>query len=235
MHQRNINLLSQLSFFVAVLILTGPLEGIAQETKRSAFAQKMEKVKLFFAEVDTIAKLAYRYRTTPVEQRGGGGSYVGFKVPAGLESTGVGNYSIWDVQANEIVILAYSKVENGNYYAVYDAAGRHKAEDFAPTWKNYDDVIKHTNAIVQDVLGIKAYAMNWRELRAAGKDGSFLGFAIPDFLASTRNATYTLVELRKDTVYVKAVSAIGMGFCYFRITSNNQQRRLVQGEYRPGK
>ena len=58
---------------------------------------------------------------------------------------------------------------------------------------------------------------------------------ILDTLAKTVNGSYTITEVRDDTLYIRAVSSKGYGEEYFLINGQGNPYRLVFGEYRPPK
>jgi uncharacterized protein YecT (DUF1311 family) len=185
-------------------------------------------------DLKKIESLAYQYRMAPRSQGGGGGSYVGFRIPHNLDSTSNGKYWLYDIQPKELVLKIYPRGLSHTYLCVVDSTGKEKLPDYRQRG-NGDDFTKNNNAMVADMNAISKYAADyWKRTKPAeGIRGSFEGFMIPISIAFTKNGTYSLAEIREDTIYVQAVSSIGSGIEYFMIDYTGRQRVLISGQYRP--
>jgi uncharacterized protein YecT (DUF1311 family) len=188
----------------------------------------------YHIDLKKIESLAYQYRTLPRSQGGGGGSYVGFRIPHNLDSTSNGKYWLGDVYPDEMVIKMRPRGLSYNTLEVIDSTGKRKLPEYRQRG-NGDDFIKNNNAMVADMKVISKQAADyWRRTKPkVGMHGSFEGFTIPISIAFTENGRYSVAEVREDTIFVKVVSSIGSGTRYFKIDYTGKQFELISGLYRP--
>jgi uncharacterized protein YecT (DUF1311 family) len=184
-------------------------------------------------DLKNIESLAYQYRTRPISQGGGGGSYIGFKMPRNLDSTSNGIYWI-NVYPHELVINMRLPGSQHNILRAIDSTGKEKFPVYHEHG-NGDDYLKNNPAMAADIKVISKQAVDYwmRSRPAAGMRGSFEGFTIPISIALTKNGTYSIAELRKDKIYVQAVSSIGSGKKYFMIDYIGNQIIMQYGQYDP--
>ncbi|MGD1046217.1 MAG: lysozyme inhibitor LprI family protein [Bacteroidota bacterium] len=189
----------------------------------------------YFMDVKKIQSIAYQYKTRPSSEGGGQGSYIGFTLPKDLDSTSYGKYLLYDIQPDEFVLKVLPRTSRDWYLFVFDSLGKPKYDGFQQHsgdvfWENY-------RAIIADMKIIGWNAANyWRKTKPSRSlRSSFDGFMIPDTLAKTVNASYTITEVRDDTLYIRAVSSKGYGEEYFLINAQGNERLLIFGEYRPPK
>jgi uncharacterized protein YecT (DUF1311 family) len=194
-------------------------------------------------ELEKIGALANQYRGKPVLDEGGGGSYVGFKIPASYEWTSFGRYTIKKVQPDEITIQVNCSTERLMRELTFNAEGKKQRTgnyydpnklEFRPRG-DIKDFIKNAQAIDDDIRVIsKQVGDYWmRSKPSVGMRGSFEGYNIPIPLALSKNGAYSIVEVKEDTIYIQAISSIGSGKMYFLIDSNGRSRRLFAEQYHP--
>jgi uncharacterized protein YecT (DUF1311 family) len=185
-------------------------------------------------DLKKIESLAYQYRTRPISQGGGGGSYIGFTITHDLDSTSNGKFWIRDIQPDELTINAKARTLSYSYIIVLDSTGKEKSPEYQQRG-NGDVFLKNDQAMVADVKVISKHAADyWRRSKpAVGMRGSFEGFTIPISIAFTKNGTYSVAEVKEDTIYVRSVSSIGSGTRYFMIDYTGRQIALIYGQYRP--
>jgi len=185
-------------------------------------------------DLKTIESLAYQYRTRPISQGGGGGSYIGFTIPHNLDSTSNGKFWLGDVFPDELVINVHSRGVSYSTLEVIDSKGKEKLPDYRQRGDG-DSFIKNTQAMFADMKIISKQAANyWKRTKPkVGIRGSFEGYTIPISIAFTKNGRYSIAEEREDTLYVQAVSSIGSGIQYFRIDYAGRQVALISGQYYP--
>ena len=186
-----------------------------------------------YYDVMKISELACQYRTHPVSQGGGQGSYIGFKIPYDFTSTSRGKFWLHDVQPDELVMMEQPIGYSVNYILVFDSLGKQKYGGY----EQYGDAKPfntHVRAIIEDIRLIsKEAARYWRRTKPSPSlQGSFDGFAIPDTLTNTANGLYSIAEVRDDILFICAVSSKGCGTEYFQIDAQGNQHRLAFGEYR---
>ena len=189
-----------------------------------------------YNDVLKISELACQYRTHPVSQGGGQGSYVGFKIPDDFISTSKGKLWLHDVQPDELVVIEQPIGYSAKYIIVFDSLGRQKSGGYHQDG-DISPFLTHVRAIIQDIglISIKA-ARFWKMTKPSPSlQSSYDGFAIPDTLAHTANGLYSIAEAQDDILFICAVSSKGCGTEYFQIGAQGNQHRLAYGEYRPPK
>jgi len=185
-------------------------------------------------DLKKIESLAYQYRNLPSSQGGGGGSYIGFKIPHNLDSTEHGKFWLGDVFPDQLVIHIHPRSSSYNTLEVLDANGKEKLPDYRQR-TDEDSFSKNHQAIFADMNIISKEAANyWKQSKPQERmRGSFEGFTIPISMAFTKNGRYSIAEERDDTLYVQAVSSIGSGTQYFRVDYTGRQMALISGQYYP--
>jgi hypothetical protein len=145
-----------------------------------------------YYEINKIGELAYQYRILSASEGGGGGSYIGFKIPARYEYTKYDRYAIRNIKPDEITIQAY-KSTDGQFDGVdiFDSNGR-KRMPF-----DYQIDLKKIESL--------AYQYRTRPISQAGGGGSYIGFTIPHDLDSTSNGKIWIRDIQPDelTINVK--------------------------------
>ena len=192
-------------------------------------------------ELEKIGALAYQYRIKPASDEGGGGSYAGFKIPARYEWTSFGRYTIKKIQPDEITIQVNCSTERLTHVLTFNAEGKKQNYYYDPNKQEYrprgniKNFITNDRAMVDDIKVISKQAADyWMKSRfAVGMRGSYEGFTIPDSLAISKNGTYSIAEIKEDTIYFQAISAIGSGTTYFLIDNCGRYRRLLNDNYYP--
>jgi uncharacterized protein YecT (DUF1311 family) len=196
---------------------------------------KRHELNDFWIEVKQIVERAYQYRTRPFSQGGGQGSYIGFTLLNNSDSTSCGKYVVHDIQPDELVLKVLPRSSRNWYIFVFDSLGKQKYDGFQQHegiayWENYRAIIADIKQIGSDA------AQYWRKTRSSRSvRSSFDGFMVPDTLAKTANGSYSITEMRDDTLYIRAVSSKGYGEEYFLINAQGNQQLLIFGEYRPPK
>ncbi|MGD1046218.1 MAG: lysozyme inhibitor LprI family protein [Bacteroidota bacterium] len=185
-------------------------------------------------DLKKIESLAYQYRNLPSSQGGGGGSYVGFKIPHNLDSTENGKYWLGNVLPHEMVIKMHPRGVPYSTLEVIDSTGKRKLPDYRQQTDG-DVFLKNDQAMVADMKVISKHAADYwkRSKPKAGMVGSFEGFTIPISIAFTENGRYSVAEVKEDTIYIQAISSIGSGTRYFMIDRNGTQMAYFSGQYRP--
>lgn len=114
--------------------------------------------------------------------------------------------------------------------------GREKKPEFRQRGDG-NKFVENIQGIYADMKIIANHAADyWNNSRSPRRMRcSFEGYTISPSIASTKNGNYSLVEVRDDTIYVRAASSVGSGIEYFQIDWSGQLRSLVFGEYRPPK
>lgn len=231
---KSINVIMKYLFcFLLSIALVLQLDAQGKDT-HLAKGKRSEIFKWIY-EVDSIGKTAYQYRIQMASNSGGHETYLGFKIPTYLESTGYGKYTLYDVQEDEIVIQAKPTKGSIAYIVIIDSKGKRKEAEFRQRGSSGEEFVNNNNAIVADMYKIVKVALDWRRTHQTSDGDSFESFLIPLSLSSSANGSYSLVEVKKDTIYVLAVSSIGSGSEYFRIDCTGKLKCMVEGTYRPPK
>jgi uncharacterized protein YecT (DUF1311 family) len=162
-----------------------------------------------------IGALAYQYRSTPVPQGGGGGSYLGFIIPQKYQKTEIGEYTVYDLQPHQIAILGKRSALESSVY-MFDSAG-HRFNNiikFDTLRKNYrNDLLRDSLQAFMDIPGwlydvhmIAASAVRYRSrlFSEHGGNGSFIGFRIPEKYQKTINENYILEDVRSSEIVLHA-------------------------------
>jgi hypothetical protein len=101
-------------------------------------------------DLKKIESLAYQYRTRPISQAGGGGSYIGFTIPHDLDSTSNGKIWIRDIQPDELTINVKPRTLSYSYIIVLDSTGKEKSPEYHQRGDG-DVYIKNDQGIVDDL------------------------------------------------------------------------------------
>ena len=102
MGQQQLLLITLGVIIVGIAVITGLIlfEHSSNENKKNQIK----------SEGSTLAIMAQKYYRLPVTMGGGGRSFSGWKIPAMLDTTGSGIYSITSVSANELVITGVDRM-----------------------------------------------------------------------------------------------------------------------------
>ena len=135
-----------------------------------------------------VAALAFQYRNRSRSMGGGEGSYVGFTIPADFDAAEYGEYKVYDVQPEELVLTLKLKGEQNSYIYIFDSFGNQKPPEYKARG-NVDAFVENNNSMVQDMRRIADAALNYhRNIKTAYKsEKTFEGFVIPRYLFQTKN------------------------------------------------
>lgn len=70
-------------------------------------------------DLNRISSFAHGYFTRPIEQMGGGRSFIGFEVPTAMDTTVNGVYTIVSAQETTLLLQGVGNIEVGDEYVTY--------------------------------------------------------------------------------------------------------------------